>query len=319
MTMPRPVDGTWMDLPTASPVTVRDMVSARPRRLTGGGYLFTPPSLRPGRAAPGVVVMEGLGGLKPHRELAYGAWLAAEGYVALVVDSFGPRGMGAAAHNRRALTVTESALLADAHAALHALRRHPAVDGQPVGVMGFSYGGMISVLCAYEQIRRAFAVAPDDAFAAHASYYGCSVPRLDDPTATGAPVAMDLGELDANVSLRRSEAIADDLRRGGAAVDLLVHPGVYHQWDGDDVTLRHVSYALDRLAMRLGPDNHIRDERTGLRVRGLTSRAAAILLGARRSGYHILRDPAATERTNARTLALFGRMRMPGAARRAAG
>lgn len=314
-----PITPAPVTFPTAQPWVLRDMAAPRLRRLTGRGHLYRPASLAGGQRAPAVVIMEGLGGLKAHRELAYGAWLASQGFIALVVDSFGPRGMGEgpddASHNLRALRVTESAMLADAFAALRLLAEQPDVSAEAIAVMGFSYGGMITTLAAYDQIARTF--APDGLrFAAHAAYYGCSVPRLDDATATGAPVALWLGELDDNVSVERSRCIADDLRRGGAPVTLTVHPGVHHQWDGDDVTLRHVSYALGDLRMTVLPDNRIRDDLTGITVRGPVSRAAAILAGVKRRGYHVLRDVAATDRTNQDTLALFRGMT---AADRAAG
>lgn len=258
-------------------------------------YLFLPK--RTGAPVPAVVVPEGLGGIIDDREFRYGRFLSENGYVALVVDSFTSRGAAPLSHPRRALAVTESMMLADAFGALHYLGRHPQVDRDRIHIFGFSYGGMISVLSAYENIRRVYMEESDLAFAGHVSYYGCSVARVDVPQATGAPVLMMLAGLDKNVSMQRTHQIADDLRRGGSPVELVVFENIYHQWDGRDETVRHVPFNLSRCRMRLGADYKIRDERTGIVARGRISRALIIASGVW-SGYEILRDVETRKRSD---------------------
>jgi dienelactone hydrolase len=250
--------------------------------------------------------MEGLGGLKDSRERAYGKWLAQHGYVALVVNSFGTRRAAFLPHGLRALAVTESMMCADAYAGLRFLCRHPAIDPERVFVIGFSYGGMISVLTAYDQIRTVFA-AGDERFAGHVSYYGCSIPRLDRPKTTGRPVLVMLGELDANVSIGRTESIVGDLRAGGSPVQLEVFEGAYHQWDSDDEEKRFVRFNLNRCAMRVDPDNEIRDETSSSVVRGPISRTLTIVSRASASGYYILRDERIMQRSDQLLLSLLER------------
>ncbi len=283
--------------PTSSPFTVARMAdsSQRPPRVEGRGLLFEPGSGQGLR--PAVVVMEGLGGLKPSREIGYGHKLARAGFVTLVVDTFGARGAGRLPDNLRALAVTEAMFLADAYGALRFLRGHPQVNPDAVSVMGFSYGGMVSVLAAYEQMARLFSPA-GDRFAAHVSFYGSSVPRLEQPVTTGAPVLIMLGELDRNVCIPRTEAIAGDLRRGGSEVRLRVFPGAYHQWNGNDAALRKVTFGIGTCKVRVDGCGAMIDERTGLTVRGPLSRTLSILLGADWRGYHIQRDDETTRRSD---------------------
>jgi dienelactone hydrolase len=165
-------------------------------------------------------------------------------------------------------------------------------------VLGFSYGGMVALLAAHEQVARSF--APDgERFAGHVAYYGCSVPRLEDPTATWAPVLMLFGENDRNVSLPRVERIAADLRHGGAAVDLRVLPGAWHAWDGWDERRRWVPFSLRDCAVAIGRDGTLRDEASG---RALPDHRALVLFLARRArvgGYHMQRDAALAQATDA--------------------
>jgi dienelactone hydrolase len=299
--------------PTYNPVVLNDMkapgISAK--QIDGTGLLFLPEDAAHA-PRPAVVVLEGLAGLKDVREIGYAEHLAGQGYVALAVDTFGARNAGAN-ENWRALTVTESMMLADAYAALRFLRAHPAVDPDRIAVMGFSYGGMITVLAAYEQMRRLFAVE-DERFVGHVSYYGCSVPRLVDSTATGAPVKIMLGERDLNVSVTRTHEIADDLRKGGADVDVIVYEGVYHQWDSRDTTKRAVTFSLCNVNMIIGADGAMRDESTGIVVTNRLKRAIALACNVSWGGYHMLADDAATEASTRELHAFLDRVFHPSAA-----
>ena len=291
--------------PTLNPRVLTHMRDPKTlsRPLEGRGLLYLPAGT--GAPHPAVVVMEGLGGLKKSRELWHGRFLAENGFVALVVDSFGARGAANLAHNLRALVVTESMMLADAFAALHYLDTHPLVRREGIGIFGFSYGGMISVLTAYRQIHDLFFDQNGPAFAGHVAYYGCSVPRLEDPATTGAPLLMQIGERDRNVSVRRTRDIVQDLQRGGSTVELVVHKKTYHQWDGADEGKRFVRFALPDTRFRVGRDYGLRDERTGILITGRLTRMAAILASIDPGGYHILRDEAVMARANARTLAFL--------------
>jgi dienelactone hydrolase len=272
------------------------------RTITGRAILHLPQGQGP---FPAVIVMEGLGGLKKSRELWYGKFLAENGYAALVVDSFGARGAAGYMHNIRAMMVTEAMLLADAFAALAFMRAQPVVRPDSIAIFGFSYGGMISVLTAYKQIRDLYLGRNGAAFAGHVAYYGCSVPRLEDPTTTGAPLLLQIGEFDRNVSVQRTRSIVEDLGRGGSPVDLVVYENTFHQWDGADVKKRFVQFALPDTRIHVGRDYSMRDERTGMRVTGRLSRAAAILASVDPRGYHILRDESIIAESNQRTLSFL--------------
>jgi dienelactone hydrolase len=291
--------------PTLNPFLFRELRggNARCRRIDGAGELYMPEGPATVRR-PAVVVLEGLGGLKESRERHYGRFLAEQGFVTLVVDTFGARNRDWLLDNMRAMTVTEAMFAADGYAALRYLQQHPAVDPARVYSFGFSYGAMISTLLAYKQIRDVLAEG-DETFAGHVAYYGCSIPRFEDPTTTGKPVLMILGEKDRNVSIKRTHRIAQDLRRGGSHVDLQVLPRIYHQWDGADIKRRFVLFNLRHCAVQVDRNFDVRDEVSGTRMRGSLSRALILLWRASPAGYHILRNEEAIKESNAQLLSFL--------------
>jgi dienelactone hydrolase len=264
--------------------------------INARGELYIPQPVGK-RRIPGVVVIEGLGGLKDERERAYGALFARRNYAALVVDSFGSRDASGLADEMRALLVTEAMMCADAFGALRFLRKHPNVDPDRICIIGFSYGGMISVLTAYAQVHDLFA-SREEVFAGHIAFYGCSVIRLEKTGTTGNPVLIVLGEKDENVSIERTREIADDLRRGGSEVFLDVLKGAYHQWDGGDLKRRFVRFTLKNIKALLGANNEAWEEGSGWRLKGRLSRALLLLLRADPSGYYILDDKDMTKVSN---------------------
>lgn len=296
-----------VELESGSPYLLKDVADrGGPVRPTAvKAQLFLPEGKPVGR--PAVLVAHGLGGPEPVRELTYGAKLARAGYVGLVLDGFGSRGLGGVTDDLKAVWVTTWTLLADIFAGLRFLAAHPAVDPKAISVIGFSWGGMTTVLSAYEQVRRAFLGDEDLQFAGHAAYYGCSVPRLEDPRTTGAPVLMLLGEHDRNVSVERSRQICEDLRRGGSKVDLKVFDA-YHQWDGKDFEMRHVPGSLADLCFTIGRDNEIRDEEAHIEMSGALSRALLLLKDVAWGGYDILRDEKLHRQTDEMLFDFLGRI-----------
>lgn len=302
-----------IEIDTANPFILSDFTEdIAPTKLKA--ELFTPATLKP--PFPAVVVCEGLGGVKNARERRYGRFFAQNGFVSFVVDSFGTRGYGKAPHPIRAINVTESMMLADAFSALQWLSEQPNVDPNRIYITGYSYGGMITVLTAYEQIRKHF-VKGDAKFAGHVSYYGPTVPRMEDYSTTGAPVVILNGELDNNVNFDRLESIAEDLKNGGSAVENIVYANTYHQWDSDDHERRFDRFSIKDTFTRITPENRIINEKSGGEVKGFTSRLKMIATTMSLKGFHLMRDADVMRESDEvvlRTFAIPGTERVePGA------
>lgn len=295
--------------PSISPVVLKDLLRAPgdDEALEAHGHLFLPEGAagEGERKCPGVVIAQGLGGQKPERELTYGHKLCQAGFAALVLDSFGSRGLSDAGDKRKALQMTTWTMMADAFAALRYLARHPQVDPRAIFIVGFSWGGMVSMLSVFEQIRQLYLGDDGQRFAGHVSYYGCSIVRMEQPVTTGAPVLVLVGEHDDNVSVARTREICDDMRRGGSAVDCRVYDA-FHQWDTIDLEKRHNDGALADLHITITRDHELREESWNAELAGAVSRALVMVRGVDWSGYDILRDDKVHRETDELLLNFLG-------------
>jgi dienelactone hydrolase len=259
------------------------------------GTLYLPAAIDP--PVPAVILLHGASGVRGMREQTYGRQLAAMGIAALVIDAFAPRRDMARGFIERILNITETMLLADAYAGLRYLAARPEIDGERVVMMGFSYGGMASVISAYEQVAALF--APDGLrFAGHVSYYGPCIARFADPRTTGAPVLMLFGDGDAIINADRCAEVVADLVAGGSVAQMIVYPGARHQWDGSRTVPWRAPRHLADCAVTVDADGDVHDDRTYLPMIGPTTRRIILGLCSDGDGYLVARDDAVRERSN---------------------
>ena len=120
------------------------------------------PSAAP-RAA--VVFVHGSGGVDSRGE-CYANALSEAGFVTLEIDLWAARGINSPRERPRHPAET----LPDAFAALDFLEHRSGVDPARIGIMGFSWGGIVSMLSATTRAQTTFA-KDGQTFAAHAPFY----------------------------------------------------------------------------------------------------------------------------------------------------
>jgi uncharacterized protein len=198
---------------------------------------------------PAVVIAHDSAGLTPEGpESDYVAALNAAGMATLVIDMWtsrhvpsGPAAFGGdGGGDRRPRSIGDT--LPDAFGALKFLAEHPAVDPRRIGIMGFSWGAMLSFLAMSEPAAER-ALGSSLRFAAHsAHYFVCSLflpgaPMVSATAAkwTGAPLQLQVGgqddydNADGGASCRRLvEDLPPDKRR---QVELIVYPEATHAWE----------------------------------------------------------------------------------------
>jgi dienelactone hydrolase len=206
---------------------------------------------------PAVVILHDCSGLGPRSSGAPRRWgdeLIAQGYVVLIPDSFGPRGLpnGICTEDPERTRAANALVRAgDAYGALAYLRTLPQVDGKRVGVMGGSHGGFSTLASMYAQIDRnnPLGVAKRDGFAAAIALYpACGsrfgtwiVHRTDGRRGpiTGyagvyqpiAPLLILIGEADDWTPAEPCIRLAEASKAAGYPVEIKVYPGAHHSFD----------------------------------------------------------------------------------------
>jgi dienelactone hydrolase len=182
---------------------------------------------------PAVVVVHTIGGFREANE----GWLAAElrrsGFATLTYDSFSARGLSQSAVIGSRAGPPIASGVADAFAALQFLAGHPQIAADRIGIVGFSFGGEVAHLTAFQTLRAAMA-AGSLRFAAHvATYPGGSYGARAEPDAyTGAPILILLGEKDDNLPVAKVEGYLAYANGAGhpAPITTVVYPGAFHAW-----------------------------------------------------------------------------------------
>ena len=182
---------------------------------------------------PAVVVVHTIGGFQEANE----GWLAAElrrsGFATLTYDSFSARGLSQSAVVGSRTGPPLASGVADAFAALHFLAGHPRIAADRIGIDGFSFGGEVAHLTAFETLRVAMGAGPLR-FAAHVATYpgGTYGARAEAGAYTGAPILMLLGEKDDNLPVAKVEGYLAYASGAGhpAPITTVVYPGAFHAW-----------------------------------------------------------------------------------------
>jgi dienelactone hydrolase len=200
---------------------------------TGLGTLFMPEEATAESPVPAMVVLHGSGGISPGREMEYGELLSENGIAAFVVNYYLPRGItDETPYLLRVISVTEFDIVVDAYASLQLLATHPAIDGDRIGVMGFSYGGMATRFALDERIREALAPG-QRGFAAHVDYYGPCFQNLGTRKTNGSPLLTLRGTEDKSNDLEACALREQELRDIGVEVETHIYQGAGHAWEAD--------------------------------------------------------------------------------------
>jgi dienelactone hydrolase len=169
---------------------------------------------------PAVVVLHGCGGISSH-STAIADRLGGWGYVALAIDTLGPRGMDSGCYSG---TFMDQAF--DAYAALRYLSTLKFVDAERVALFGQSMGGSATL---YAIDRDLAAQYFGQGFRAAIAYYPRCV-AVPAPVMT-APVLILIGEADQWNSADACKTLRNLAQPDSASIDLTVYPGVHHAFD----------------------------------------------------------------------------------------
>jgi len=194
------------------------------------GWIVRPEGAGP---FPAAVLMHGCHGVAK-QTFAWADWLARRGYVALVVDSYGPRGEPADCQEGPPDDTTPRDRFDDGVGALRYLQGLPFVAADRVAIMGWSQGGAIAIASvngpSLERARRRGVDLPAVGYAAAVGFYpgGCQSLTMEQVV---RPLLLLLGAADDWTPLPYCRAMAEAMRSRGADITTIVYPGAYHYFD----------------------------------------------------------------------------------------
>jgi len=215
------------------------------------GYVYTPAIKSAGRV-PAVVLMHGRAG--PYSSLAKGNYTAAtlsqrhqmwarlwaeQGYLAVLVDGFGPRGypagFGRFSYDSRPDAVNEVTVRPlDAYGALAYLRTRSDVISDRIGLQGWSNGGSAALATMAADAPGIKTHTPAGGFRAALVFYpACGLRGHFDETGYRpyAPVRVFHGSADEEVSPRRCAALVEKSQSLGGDIAFQLYPGGTHDFD----------------------------------------------------------------------------------------
>ncbi len=205
------------------------------------GLLWQPAQPGPHRA---IVMMHGCAGLYArndtitprHRDWA--ERFAASGFVALHVDSFGPRGQRSICSDRSRSILPGRERARDAYAALRFLQARADIRSDAIALLGWSNGGS-TVLATIAQRSAARPTGLVHDFAAAVAFYpGCRA--LADSRlgwSTDIPLLLLNGALDDWTPARHCERLVARGAETSAAIELKIYDGAFHDFDAPGMAL----------------------------------------------------------------------------------
>ena len=181
------------------------------------GYLAKPRGDGP---FPAVVVLHSCLGLRADRQAVEGM-LAGWGYVSLLVDDFGTRGI------RETCAVDFPEGLSDAVGALAFVAGLPYVDKTRIAALGYSQGANTALQVASLRFATSFAVPPGVSFKAVAAFYPPCENQLG--VRLQLPTLILIGAADTVTPAAQCRRLVAS--QPAADVRLLVYPGAGHVFD----------------------------------------------------------------------------------------
>lgn len=234
--------------PVAPTEQIVSFASAGQAAMAGSPVRLNALLLRPaGRGPfPAIILLHGCDGLRGangDENKHYYSWarhLQAEGFAALLVDSYGSRGLPwlcPLSEGDRPIK-TDRERVRDAYGALLYLQERDDVLPGRVGALGWSNGGQAALWTIAAQNQARPPLPKGDFRAALVLYPGGCRQAQQVNWITSIPLLMLIGELDDFTGVKPCVDLATGAKLAGAPVEVSLYPGAHHAFDAPDSPVR---------------------------------------------------------------------------------
>lgn len=223
-------EATWVAFPALKPLEGEAIeLAALEFRPKGSGPF------------PAIVLLHGCSGMftpSGYVTRSYRNWaelLAEDGYVALLVDSFNPRGHRSICEQQKRTILESRERVEDAYAAARWLNAQPYVATGRIALIGWSNGGTGTLYA----MRPGNRIEPGFR-AAVAFYPGCrALSRAKMLYRPYAPLLILSGEADDWTPAEPCKRLAAIAQEDGAPLEIVTYPGAHHSFDRIGLRVRY--------------------------------------------------------------------------------
>ena len=199
--------------------------ACKPARLTAELWL---PEAGP-RPAPCMILLTSSAGVQRHREHYYAQALNGAGTAALIIDSFGGRGVRRTVADQSLVSAAQ--MEGDAFAALALLRSDRRIDPKRIGVMGVSKGG-VATLNAAIAVRQRWRGGFPHLFDLHVAICPGATAQHRDAATHGRPMFFMLAGRDDYTPAPLAVEYATRMRAAGnERIKVKVYGSAHHGWE----------------------------------------------------------------------------------------
>lgn len=245
-----PLIGATAPPPPLGPLPERVVLASADGHTNLIGYVFKPEGSHLARV-PAVVMMHGRAGAYSslangrydastlsQRQQKWGLLWAQQGYLAILVDGFGPRGFphgfAAGTYGQRPESIDEvSVRPLDAYGALAYLRGRNDVLADRVALQGWSNGASAALAAMSSSTPALKSPTPAAGFRGAVAFYpGCGLKgHFDKGLVPYAPVRVFVGTADKEIEPQECKDLVEKSRAEHADITLKLYPGATHDFD----------------------------------------------------------------------------------------
>ena len=245
--------GEYADLCAAEDVSFPslDQALGKSEATVLRGLLFKPEGPGP---FPAIIGLHGCGGMFGSggkimsRDAQWADFLSAHGFIVLLVDSFGSRGVGNVCAQRSPAVDPSRERPYDAYAALQYLRTLPLVHADRIGLLGWSQGGATVLFTIDSSAPARPTVLPEGDFRAAVAFYPgwCDGKYHRSGWSSKIPLLVLIGEKDNWTQAAPCRYFLEHSRRDDTALTVVIYPDAFHDFDWPDLPLHAVTSVSTR-------------------------------------------------------------------------